>query len=339
MIKEAISKAVIGKNLTEKEASEVMTEIMSGQATEAQIGAYITALRMKGETIDEITGSARIMRQFASPFVSKVPKSERIVDTCGTGGDSSKTFNISTVTAFVAAGAGAYVAKHGNRSVTSACGSADLMESLGVKLELTQDQAQDCLSEVGIVFLFAPAWHKAMKFAIGPRKQIGIRTIFNILGPLSNPAGASAQVLGVYAPDLCEPLAYALKNMGTKHAFIFHSADSLDEISISDETRIYELSGSKVRSYTIRPEDFGIERSELKDLLGGDVQENTKILFDVLSGIQGAKRDVVVLNAAAALVSAGKAKDIKDGIKQAQKSIDSGKALKKVEDLKKFTNK
>ncbi|MFH1666257.1 MAG: anthranilate phosphoribosyltransferase [Elusimicrobiota bacterium] len=339
MIKEAIQKVVIGKNLTEKEASEVMTEIMSGQASEAQISSFITALRMKGETIDEITGCAKVMRQFAVPFVSTVPRSERILDTCGTGGDSSKTFNISTVTAFVAAGAGAFVAKHGNRSVSSSCGSADLMESLGIKLELTREQAQQCLTEVGIVFLFAPAWHTAMKYAVGPRKQIGIRTIFNVLGPLSNPASASAQLLGVYASELCEPLAYALKNMGARHAFVFHSADNLDEISICDETKIYELSNNKIKSYTIRPEDFGIERSQLIEIVGGDVNENTKITIEILSGQKGARRNAVILNAGAALVAAGKAKDIKEGIKLAEKSIDSGKALKKVEELKQFTNK
>ncbi|OGS20143.1 MAG: anthranilate phosphoribosyltransferase [Elusimicrobia bacterium RIFOXYA2_FULL_39_19] len=339
MIKEAIGKAVTVKNLTEKEAMDTMTEIMSGQATESQIAAFITAMRMKGETIEEITGCAKIMRQFATPFESKAPKGEKIIDTCGTGGDSSKTFNVSTLSAFVCAGAGAYVVKHGNRAVTSSCGSADLFEALGVKLELNKEQAEKCLADVGIVFLFAPAWHSAMKYAMPVRKQIAIRTIFNILGPLSNPANPAGQVLGVYSLDLIEPLAYVLKNIGLKQAFVVHSRDGLDEISVSDETKICELTNNKIKQYTIRPEDFGMERSKLEDLTGGDTACNKQILLDILSGQVGPKRDFVLINAAAALVCAGKAKNINDGIKLAEKSIDSGNALKKVELLKDFTSK
>ncbi len=301
-----------------------MTEIMEGIATEAQIASFITALRMKGETIEEITGCAKVMRQFAQKvevqpkYIVDIDRDdinidyETIVDTCGTGGDSTKTFNISTVTAFVVAGAGVLVAKHGNRAISSACGSADVIEELGIKLELTKEKAEECLTKIGIVFLFAPVWHSAMKYAIGPRRQIGIRTIFNILGPLANPAGANAQVLGVYSLELCEPLAHVLKNLGAKHAFVVHGEDQLDEISITGKTKIAELYVGRVNVYTIQPEDFGIKRATIDDIRGGNAKENAEIVLSILKGEKGPKRDIVLLNSSAALVCCGKAKDIKE---------------------------
>ncbi|MFN3966392.1 MAG: anthranilate phosphoribosyltransferase [Endomicrobiia bacterium] len=246
---------------------------------------------------------------------------------------------MSTVTAFVVAGASVLVAKHGNRAVSSTCGSADVIEELGIKLELTKEQAEECLSKIGIVFLFAPVWHTAMKYAIGPRRQIGIRTIFNIIGPLANPANATAQVVGVYSPDLCEPLAYVLKNLGAKHAFVVHGEDSLDEISITGKTKIAELSEEKVNVYTIQPEDFGIKRATLEDIKGGNAKENAEILLSILKGERGPRRDIVLLNSAAAFVACGKAKNIKEGIIIAEDSIDSGNALKKLQALREFTSK
>lgn len=335
MIKEAIQKIINRENLTEEEATAVMREIMQGQATEAQIASYITALRMKGETVEEITGSAKVMREFATKIDR--PKDKIVVDTCGTGGDALKTFNISTVTAFVVAGSGVLVAKHGNRSVSSACGSADVVEKLGIKLELRKEEAEECLLKVGIVFLFAPIWHTAMKYAIGPRRQIGIRTIFNVLGPLCNPANADAQLLGVYSAELCEPLANVLKNLKLKHAFVVHSTDGLDEISTTSETEIVELKENKIYRYNIKPEDFGINRAKLSDLVAGDIDTNVRILLDVLNGKKCPQRDIVVLNSAFVLVGSGKAKSFTDGIKLAEESIDTGKALQKLEELKEFT--
>jgi len=350
MIKEAISKVVMKEDLTRQEAIDVMTEIMTGQATEAQIASFITALRMKGETVDEITGCAQVMREHATRIkVKKNPIDidrdeinidwETIVDTCGTGGDKTKTFNVSTATAFVVTGCGVVVAKHGNRAVSSKCGSADVLEELGINLELSSEKVEECINKIGIGFLYAPLLHSAMKYAIGPRRQIGIRTIFNILGPLTNPANANAQVLGVYTADLTEKLAYVLKNLGSKSAFVVHGMDSMDEISITGETQISELKNGKVRTYKIKPEDFGIRRSSVEDITGGDARENAKIIYEILSGARGPKRDIVVINAAAALTAAGKSKNIAEGIKLAEKSIDSGRALKKMEELKRVCSK
>lgn len=352
MIKEGIQKVVNRENLTEKEMIEIMTEIMSGEATDAQIASFITALRMKGETAEEITGAAKVLRQFVTPIklnrgqLVNVDRDdinidyETIIDTCGTGGDATKTFNISTATAFVVAGCGVFVAKHGNRAVTSYCGSADVIEQLGIKLEITKEQAEKCLSEVGIVFLFAPVWHTAMKYAIGPRRQIGIRTIFNIIGPLANPAGANAQVLGVYSENLVKPIAEVLKNLGVKHGFVVYGKDTMDEISVTGETVIAEVrQNENIKVYTISPEEFGIKRATLEDLKGGDAKENAKIILDILSGKEkGAKRDVVLLNSAFALIAAGKARDVKEGLELASSSIDKGYALNKLELLKKYTN-
>lgn len=336
MIKEAIAKAVEKKNLTEDEMVSVMREIMDGEATQAQIASFITALRMKGETVDEITGAARVMREKALKVKTRASV---VVDTCGTGGDESFTFNISTAAAFVAAGAGLTVAKHGNRSVSSKSGSADVLRSLGVNIEAEVERVEECLDAIGIGFLFAPMMHGAMKYAAPVRREIGIRTIFNILGPLTNPAGAQYQVLGVYRSELTEMLAEVLKNLGSISAFVVSGNDGLDEITVTAETKVSELKNGVVNTYYIKPEDFGMKPCKLFELQGGDPDDNARIIREVLKGEKGAKRDVVVLNAAAAIAASGKAKDFKDGIKLAEESIDSGKALEKLERLIEITNK
>jgi len=349
MLKQAIQKVVNRSNLTEEEMEAAMEVIMSGQATPAQIGAFITALRLKGETVEEITGAARVMRRKATRI--RVDNNqinidrdeinldlETIVDTCGTGGDGTNTFNVSTTTAFVVAGCGLRVAKHGNRSVSSLCGSADVIQSLGVNLDVPPDVVEKCLNEVGIGFLFAPALHSAIKYAIGPRREIGIRTIFNILGPLTNPAGANVQVLGVYDKELTPVLAEVLGELGSRSAFVVYGEGSFDEISISGKTQVSELKNGQVTTYSIEPEDFGLPRANPDDIRGGDVQENARIVLSVLKGEPGARRDMVLLNAAAALVAAGRAADFPEGIIQAAEAIDSGRALEKLEGMKKITN-
>lgn len=333
MIKEAIAKVVDGEDLTEDEMQEAMNEIMTGAATAAQIASFITALRIKGETVDEITGAAKVMREKATRINAK----GLVVDTCGTGGDMAHTFNISTTAAFVVAGTGLTVAKHGNRSVSSACGSADVLQALGVNIELKPIDVERCLNEIGIGFLFAPLFHEAMKHAIGPRKEIGIRTIFNILGPLTNPAGAKAQVLGVYSHGLTETMAKVLMKLGASHCFVVHGADGLDEITITGTTKVSEGKNGKVKTYTVKPSDFGLKKAKKVDLLGGNAEENAKITMAVLSGEKGPKRDIVLLNAAAAIVAGGKAKTLKEGVKLAGESIDSGAAKEKLEALKRFT--
>ncbi|MCX7910123.1 MAG: anthranilate phosphoribosyltransferase [Endomicrobia bacterium] len=350
MIKEAIQKVVNKEDLKEQEMIEVMTEIMSGLATEAQIASFITALRMKKETPQEITAAVKVLRQFMIPVrlirdryidkgITKVDY-DTILDTCGTGGDSSNTFNISTAVAFVVSGCGVFVAKHGNRSISSLCGSADVVEQLGIKLEITKEQAEKCLSEIGIVFLFAPLWHPAMKYAIGPRRQIGIRTIFNIIGPLSNPAFANAQVLGVYSEELVKIVAEVLKNLNIKHGFVVYGKeDRTDEISITGETIIAEIKDGKIDFFNVYPEKYGIKRASLEQLRGSTPQENAKIILDILSGKEkGPKRDVVLLNSAFALLAANKVESIEEGIKLAIDSIEKGYALRKLELLKKYTN-
>ncbi len=334
MIKEAIGKLIEKKNLTREEMVGVMNEIMTGNATPAQIGGFLTALRLKGETVEEITGAALVMRE----KVTKIKvKKEPIVDTCGTGGDLPNTFNISTIAAFVVAGCGLAVAKHGNRAVSSQCGSADLLEGLGINLDVEVETVEKCIEEIGIGFLFAPLLHGAMKYAIGPRKEMGIRTIFNILGPLTNPAGAQVQVLGVYSDKLTQTIAGVLKNLGSKHAFVVHGEDGLDEITTTSPTRVSELKEGKVTTYSIKPEDFDIKRAKPDDILGGDVPHNVKIAHDVLEGKKGPQRDIVLLNASAAIVAGGKASDLKEGIKLAKKAIDSGKVKEKLELLKKYS--
>ncbi len=336
MIKEAIAKVVTKVNLTEAEAEAVMREIMQGEATDAQIASYITALRIKGETVDEITGSARVMREKAVPI--KLDAKYQ-VDTCGTGGDMAHTFNISTTVAFVVAGAGVTVAKHGNRSVSSKSGSADVLQALGINIEIPSHRVEECMKETGIAFLFAPMMHQAMKFAIGPRREIGIRTIFNILGPLTNPAKVTSQIMGVYAAELTGPLARALGNLGANHAFVVHGMDGLDEITITDKTKVSEFKNGSVEDYFIHPSDFGLTIGSKDDLKGGDAKDNAAITLSILMGEKGVRRDIVLLNAAAGLVASGKARDFKAGIGLAAEAIDSGAAQGKLEQMKAFTNK
>ena len=335
MIKEAITKLVEKTDLSEGESEAVMEEIMSGQATQAQIASFLTALRIKGETVEEITGAARVMRSKAARINVKDPN---VVDTCGTGGDRLHTFNISTAAAFVVAGAGITVAKHGNRSVSSMCGSADVLRALGVNIDIPVERVEKCVNETGIGFLFAPVHHPAMRHAVGPRQEIGIRTIFNILGPLTNPAGAACQVIGVYSAHLTEILARVLVNLGAKRCFVVHGSDGLDEITITGETIISEGYRGEVKTYSIRPGDVGIKTGTIKDIKGGSAAENSSIILQILGGEKGPKRDIVLLNAAAGIMASGKSPDFNAGIRLAEVSIDSGKALAKLEELKRATN-
>ncbi len=334
MIKEAIAQAVEGKDLTVELATGAMDEIMSGKATNAQIAGYITALRIKGETIDEITASAKVMRSKA-PLVASEGD---VLDIVGTGGDQAYTFNVSTVSSFVAAAAGVQVGKHGNRSVSSKCGAADVLEALGVKLMLTPAQAADVLKRAGICFMFAQAFHGSMKYAGAPRKELGIRTIFNILGPLSNPAHADLQLLGVYGASLCEPLARVLSNLGVKRGMAVYGLDGLDEISLIGKTQVSEVVDGRVSNYLLAPEDFGLKACTMEDLRGGDAAANAKIARDILSGAPGAKRDTVLANSAAALYIAGKVKSLKDGVALAAEMLDSGKAKAKLDELVEVSN-
>jgi len=336
VIKEAIFKVVAKTDLAEAEAEAVMREIMQGEATDAQIAAYITALRMKGETVEEITGSARVMREKAVPI--KLDAKYQI-DTCGTGGDMAHTFNISTTVAFVVAGAGVTVAKHGNRSVSSKSGSADVLQALGVNIEIPSHRVEECLKEVGIGFLFAPMMHLAMKYAIGPRREVGIRTIFNVLGPLTNPAKVTSQIMGVYAAELTSTLAQALGKLGAHHAFVVHGMDGLDEITITGKTKVSELRDGKVTDYFIHPADFGMHCGKPEDLKGGAAKENAAITEDILKGREGIRRDIVLLNAAAGIFASGLAADFSEGIKHAADAIDSGAAFTKLNELRTFTNK
>lgn len=334
MIKEAISMLVNNISLSEQEMSECIKEIMEGRATDAQIGGFLTALRIKGETVDEITGAAKIMRQKATTI--KAP--EGVIDTCGTGGDMLHTFNISTTTAFVVAGAGIPVAKHGNRSVSSQSGSADVLEALGLKIDLSPEKVERCLFETGFGFLFAPLFHPAMKFAIGPRREIGIRTIFNILGPITNPAGAKKQVIGVFSEKLTEILAMVLGNLGAKDAMVVHGEDGLDEVSTSGKTKVSRFRNGKLESFFVQPEDFGIFRNNIEQIRGGDKEKNAAITFSILKGEKGPKRDIVLVNSAIAFIIAGLTQDFKIARSIAEDSIDSGKAFKKLEEVKKITN-
>ncbi|MBI3398640.1 MAG: anthranilate phosphoribosyltransferase [Deltaproteobacteria bacterium] len=336
MIKEAISKIVKNQDLTEPEMIEVMNEIMTGAASPGQIGAFITALRIKGETVDEITGAARVMRDKATKIEVK---DKKVVDTCGTGGDEAMTFNISTAAAFVAAGAGLTVAKHGNRSVSSKSGSADVLKALGVNIEAEVARVEECLKEIGIGFLFAPMLHGAMKYAAPVRREIGIRTIFNILGPLTNPAGARRQVIGVYDDSLTDVLGKVLANLGAEHTFVVRGEDGLDEITLTTETKVTELKNGILKTYHIKPEDFGFRRCRPEDLKGGDPEQNAEIILALLEGKKGSQQDVVLLNAAAAIVAGGIAKSLEEGISSARGSIDSGKAMEKLNRLVETTNK
>ncbi len=329
---EALKKLVHSKSLSLEEMQDVMDQIMSGNATGAQIGAFLAALYIKGETVDEITGAAMVMRS----KVAKIPiKNSDVVDTCGTGGDGMKTFNISTASAIVAAGAGVRIAKHGNRSVSSSCGSADVLKALGVDIDLTPERVGECLDKIGIGFLFAPTFHGAMKHAIGPRKELGIRTIFNILGPLTNPAGAGRQVTGVFSSDLVEVIANVLKKLGSDHVMVVHG-DGLDEITPCGVTMVAELKNGSVNTYKINPSDFGIPVSRIDDLIGGDAMVNAEIIRSILKGKKGPAHDAVLLNAGAAIYVSGNVKSLKDGIEKAGVSIDSGAAEKKLEQLVSF---
>ena len=333
-IREAIAHITRSHSLTEDEAFAVMNQIMAGEATPAQIGGYLIALSMKGETIEEIAGSARAMREHA--VVVRHQADGHLVDTCGTGGDHSGTFNVSTTVAFVVAGAGVSVAKHGNRSITSKSGSADVLMALGVNLDLTPEQVGRCIDEVGIGFLYAIHHHPAMKHAIGPRRELGVRTIFNILGPLTNPAGASHQVMGVFAPELTEPIAHVLGRLGVRAAYVVHGADGLDELSVTGVNRISHLRMGKVTTFEFDPLDLGIPRAHLRDLMGGAPEENATMLRAILAGEdRGPRRDIVLLNAAAALCTEDG--DWQAGLARARKSIDSGAALARLEALIAFS--
>ena len=333
MIKEAIDIVVKGNSLTMEQAAEVMNEIMDGVATPAQFGAFVTALRLKGETVHEIAGMARVMREKSVPVKVKGP----LVDTCGTGGDGTKTFNISTTAAFVVAGAGVKVAKHGNRGMSSGCGSADVLDALGVKYDIDAAGVERCLDEVGIGFMFAPRFHPAMKFAASPRREIGIRTVFNILGPMTNPARAQSQLLGVFDDKLALIMAEVLGLLGCRHALVVHGEDGMDEITLGGKTTVCELKEGVVSRYHIDPEDFGFARISINQLRGGPPKENADILRCVLHGEKGPYRDVTLLNAAAALVAADLVKDLKEGVKLAAESIDSYAAMKKLDGLRELT--
>ena len=336
MIKESIAKLAEGQKLSQEEAHVAMLEIMSGEATPAQIASYITALRIRGESPEVIAGSAAAMRE---KFTAVHAPTDVVVDTCGTGGDGAHTFNISTGAAFVAAGAGVTVAKHGNRSVSSKCGSADVLAALGVKIDVSAEEMTACLKAIGIAFLFAPSLHPAMKFAIGPRREIGIRSIFNILGPLSNPAGARYGVLGVYDRKLAFTLAEAAATLGAKRLFVVHGLDGLDEITTTTATRIAEVNDGRVKTYEIKPSDFGIPTAAKKDLVGGEAAENADMIRKIFSGEKGPRRDILLLNAAAAIVAGQKAKDFQEGIAAAAHSIDSGAAQQKLERLAELTQR
>ena len=348
MIKEAIAKAVERQDLTEAEMIEVMNEIMGGEATPAQVAAFITALRMKGETVAEITGAARVMRDRATPIrVGAVLDLDRddinldretILDTCGTGGSGTRSFNISTTVAFVVAACGVKVAKHGNRSISSTCGSADVLEALGVNLGVSPETVEGCIREAGIGFLFAPALHGAMKHAIGPRREIGIRTIFNLLGPLTNPARADRQVLGVYRADLVETLAKVLAGLGCRRGFVVHGADGMDELTLTGSTTVAEIKDGRVALMTVTPEQYGFMCCDLAHLQGGDAAQNAAIVRAILDGEPGPKRDVVLLNAAFALVAAGVADTVAAGVERARVAVDSGAARGKLAQLVVLTN-
>jgi anthranilate synthase/phosphoribosyltransferase len=333
-LQQAIERTLCREHLTCEEAETVMGLIMSGQATPAQIGAYLAALRAKGETVSEIAGFARAMRQHATPVHST---RRPLIDTCGTGGDHANTFNISTTAALVVAGAGVAVAKHGNRSVSSRCGSADVLQALGVKLDISPESVGHCIDEVGLGFLFAPALHPAMKHAIGPRREMGVRTVFNILGPLTNPASATVQIIGVYDEGLVDPIAQVLADLGSEAAFVVNSADGLDELSTTGPNAVASLRGGSITHMRLDASDYGLSRAERRSLGGGDAQENARITREILSGAKGARRDIVLLNAGLALVAAGAAADPIEGIARAAESIDSGRAQGVLESLLAYT--
>jgi len=334
-IREAIDKMVNHTDLSEAETIEVMNQIMTGEATPLQVAAFLTALRMKGETIAEITGAARVMREKAHRVDVG---SKTVLDTCGTGGDQKGTFNISTTSAFVVAGAGVPVAKHGNRSVSSQSGSADVLGALGVRVDAPKERVEQCIAKIGIGFLFAPLLHEAMKYAVQPRRDIGIRTIFNLLGPLTNPALASYQLIGIYSGELVAVIAHVLKNLGSARAMVVHGLEGLDEISLCGPTKVAELRDGKVTEYILEPEQMGFARCRLEELHGGNAEESAVIVKSVLQGDQGSPRNVVLLNSGAALYVSGSAATLQDGIRLGAESIDSGRARQKLDQLVEMTN-
>ena len=334
MIKEAIETVTNGRSLTFEQGAAVMEEIMIGEATLAQFAAFVTALRIKGETVDEIAGLASVMQAKATPVQVTPP----VVDTCGTGGDGFCSFNISTTAAFIVAGAGLKVAKHGNRAMSSHCGSADVLEALGMRIELSAEAVAQCLETVGIGFMFAPIFHPAMKYAAVPRREIGIRTVFNILGPLTNPAKAKFQVIGVPSKELGEKIAFVLHRLGTEHSLVVHGIDGMDEISISRKSLVWDVNHHRVLPpYEVSPDDFGFMKASMTQIKGGTARQNAKILRGILSGEVGARRNIVIMNAAAALVAGNQASDLKEGASIAEKTLDSGKALAKLDELIKFS--
>ena len=333
-IQSAIQSVIDKKNLGNDEMRDVMQNIMTGECTDAQIAGFLVGLRSKGETVDEITAAAQVMRELASRVHIN---HENLIDTCGTGGDGTNTFNISTTAAFVVAAAGCYVAKHGNRSVSSKSGSADVLETAGVKLELTPEQVAQCVEEIGIGFMFAPMHHSAMKHAIGPRKELGVRTVFNVLGPLTNPAGAKRQVMGVFSHDWLETLANVLKNLGSEQVMIVHSEDGMDEISISAATNIAELKDGKIKTYQIEPEQFNMQRADISSLAVEDVEESFKVMQAVFDNQGGPTQDIVLLNAGAAIYTAGIEDTLAAGITTARQVIENGSAKAKLDELAKLT--
>ena len=330
-IQEAIKKVISRQDLTEDEMHSVMNDIMTGNATDAQIGGFLVGLSMKGETIDEIVAAAKVMRSLATGV--KISKPKHLVDTCGTGGDSSGLFNVSTASAFVVASAGGQVAKHGNRSISSKSGSADVLETAGVNLDMSPETISNCVEKIGVGFMFAPAHHSAMKYAIGPRRDLAVRTIFNVLGPLTNPAGAPSQVMGVYRKDLVEPIAHALKNLGSSHVMVVHSKDGLDEISIADSTYVAELKNGTVETYSISPSDFNMQQANLDSICVNDADASLKLIQEALDGQEGPAKDIIALNAGAAIYVSGLTNSLKDGVEKAQEVLNSGAAHQKLDDL------
>jgi anthranilate phosphoribosyltransferase len=333
--REAIQHLIEHEDLSQEQAYQVASDIMAGNATPAQISAFLIALRMRGETIDEIIGFVQAMREVATPVICK---RKDIIDTCGTGGDQLHTFNISTVSALVAAGSGCGVAKHGNRSVSSTCGSADVLEGLGVRIDLSPDRVARCIDRVGIGFLFAPLLHKAMKHAIKPRREVGVRTIFNVLGPLTNPAGTRRQLIGVFAPELTHPIACALGALGSEHAMVVHGLDGLDEITVTAPTRVSELQNGEVLDYTLCPEDYDMEYSALDKIQVKTVEESVTSVLGVLENKNGAKKDIVILNAGAAIYVSGRTATLRQGIRMARATIESGQARACLHALQKETS-
>jgi len=335
-IQQAIKAVIAKKNLNEGQLHDVMNSIMTGQTTDAQIGAFLVGLSMKGETIEEITASAKVMRSLATPV--EISSSDYLVDTCGTGGDGLGLFNISTASAFVVAAAGGKVAKHGNRSISSKSGSADVLECAGVNLDLSPNFIGQCVEKIGVGFMFAPAHHSAMKHAIGPRKELAVRTIFNVLGPLTNPAKAPNQVMGVYDQSLIEPIANVLKSLGSRHVMVVHSADGLDELSIADKTFIAELKGGVVTTYSIHPEELGFGLGNLSDIKADDAEGSLSLIKEAFSGQNGTAKDIISLNAGAAIYVSGLTTSLQSGVDRANQALSNGSAQQKLDDYVKASN-